>query len=75
VVSQVTDALVDAIRQGAPDLGDWVVRHSLSAAETDPQTSRLVVALVAVAPHLVNRPLLPGPEGWVRRRSRFGCRR
>jgi len=46
VVSQVTDALVDAIRQGTPDLGDWVVRHYLSAAETDPQTSRLVVALI-----------------------------
>lgn len=68
MIAQVTDALVDAITRATPDLGDWVLQHSLSAAEADPAANHLVVALLAAAPHphLVNRPLVASPEGWVR---------
>lgn len=56
MIREVSETLVDVITQATPDLGDWVDMSSLSAADGDPVTRRLALALYAVEehPHLVN---------------------
>ena len=39
MIRAVSEALVDVIHQNTPDLGDWVVLHSLNSADTGPDTS------------------------------------
>ena len=38
MIRAVSEALVDVIHQNTPDLGDWVVLHSLNSADTGPDT-------------------------------------
>ena len=68
MIRAVSEALVDVIHQNTPDLGDWVVLHSLNSADTGPDTTKAALALLAVAPHphLVNRPLVERAAGLVR---------
>ena len=68
MIRAVSEALVDVIHQNTPDLGDWVVLHSLNSADTGPATTKAALALLAVAPHphLVNRPLVERAAGLVR---------
>lgn len=69
MIAEVSDALVDVIHQATPDLGAWVVQHSLSQADSVavPDTKG-VLALIAVEEHgyLRNRPLVEGVAGLVR---------
>ena len=68
MIREVSETLVDVITQATPELGDWVVVTSLSAADADPATRHLALALYAVEehPHLRNRPLVSTPDGYVR---------
>lgn len=68
MIREVSETLVDVITQATPDLNDWVEVTSLSAADGDPTTRHLALALYAVEehPHLVNRPLVSTPEGYAR---------
>jgi hypothetical protein len=69
VIREVSEALRDLVHQATPDLGSWVVLHSLSQADKVPvPDDKAVLALVAVAehPHLHNRPLVEGLAGLVR---------
>jgi hypothetical protein len=68
MIKEVTEAVVDVIHRATPEFGAWVGLSSLSSADTDPATNRLVVALIAVEehPHLRNRPLVNSPTGYVR---------
>lgn len=68
MIREVSETLADVIRQATPDLGAWIELSSLSAADTDPTTNHLAVALYAVEehPHLRNRPLVSSPVGYVR---------
>ncbi|MGH9152760.1 MAG: Pvc16 family protein [Acidimicrobiales bacterium] len=68
MIREVSETLVDVIEQATPDLGSWVELSSLSAADNDPTARRLAIALYAVEPHphLVNRPLVSSPAGYVR---------
>jgi hypothetical protein len=68
VIREVSETLVDVIEQATPDLGSWVELSSLSAADKEPTARRLALALYAVEghPHLVNRPLVSSPAGYVR---------
>jgi hypothetical protein len=68
MIREVSETLVDIIEQATPDLGSWVELSSLSAADKDPTARRLALALYAVEehPHLVNRPLVASPTGYVR---------
>jgi hypothetical protein len=69
VIAEVSDALIDVIHQATPDLGVWVVQHSLSQADSAPvPDTKGVLALVSVEEHghLRNRPLVEGIAGLVR---------
>lgn len=70
MIAEVSDALVDTVHRATPDLGDWVVQHSLSQGDTSPGVpeNKGVLALVAVGEHghLRNRPLVEGVAGLVR---------
>ena len=68
MIAEVSDALVDVIHQATPDLGAWVVQHSLSHADGALPDSKGVLALIAVEEHayLRNRPLVEGVAGLVR---------
>ncbi len=69
MIREVSETLVDVIHQATPDIGAaWAILSSLSAADTDPATMHLAVALYAVEehPHLRNRPLVSSPAGYVR---------
>lgn len=68
MIREISETLVDVIHQATPDIGTWVILSSLSAADVDPTTNRLAVALYAVEehPHLRNRPLVSSPAGYVR---------
>ena len=68
MIREVSETLVDVIANATPDLGSWIEMSSLSAADKDPTTRHLAVALYAVEehPHLRNRPLVGTPEGYVR---------
>ncbi|MEX5301261.1 Pvc16 family protein [Kocuria sabuli] len=69
MIREVSEALQDLVHQTTPDLGAWVVLHSLSQADKVPlPENKAILALVAVAehPHLRNRPLEDGITGLVR---------
>lgn len=68
MIREVSETLVAVIENATPDLDPWVSLSSLSAADPDPATRRLAVALYAVEehPHLRNRPLVHSPAGYVR---------
>jgi hypothetical protein len=68
MIREVSETLVDVIQQATPDLGSWVDISSLSAADKVPTARRLALALYAVEehPHLVNRPMVSSPAGYVR---------
>jgi hypothetical protein len=65
VIDDITRALVDHVQDQSPDLGEWVVIHSLSAADPEPDRDRLVACLLAVDEHDVfrNSPVGPGFSG------------
>lgn len=69
VIAEVSSALVDVVHRATPDLGSWVVQHSLSQGDTNvvPDTKG-ILALIAVEEHghLRNRPLVEGIGGLVR---------
>lgn len=69
MLEAVTQALVAHIHEQTPELGEWVVIHSLSADEPDPGRGRLVICLLAVEEldHVVNAP--PGEAVAGRRRQ------
>lgn len=69
MIREVSEALRDLVHQSTPDLGAWVVLHSLSQADKVPlPENKAILALVAVVehPHLRNRPLVDGLTGLVR---------
>lgn len=69
MIREISEALRDLVHQATPDLGTWVVLHSLSQGDKAPlPESKAVLALLAVAehPHLRNRPLVDGLTGLVR---------
>lgn len=68
MIREVSETLADVIEQATPDLGSWVDLISLSTSDKEPATRRLALALYAVEehPHLVNRPLVSSPAGYVR---------
>lgn len=69
MIREVSEALRDAVHEATPDLGSWMVLHSLSQADSVPlPDNKGVLALIAVAehPHLRNRPLVEGNRGLVR---------
>jgi uncharacterized protein DUF4255 len=69
VITEVSDALRDVIHQATPDLGSWVVLHSLSQADKVAlPDSKGILALIAVEPHphLRNQPPVEGNAGLVR---------
>lgn len=69
MIAEVSSALVDVVHQATPDLGVWMVQHSLSQGDTAPvPDNRGILALVAVEEHghLRNRPLVEGSAGLVR---------
>jgi hypothetical protein len=69
VIREVSEALQDVIHQATPDLGSWLVLHSLSQADKAPVPDlKGILSLVAVEehPHLRNRPLVDGIAGLVR---------
>lgn len=69
MIAHVSSALVDVIHQATPDLGSWVVQHSLSQADGMPvPDTKGILALIAVEEHghLRNRPLVEGNAGLVR---------
>lgn len=69
MIREVSEALRDVIHRATPDLGSWVVLHSLSQGDkTALPDTKGILALIAVAehPHLRNRPLVDGLTGLVR---------
>lgn len=68
MILEITNALVDVIHQATPDLGTWVVLHSLSQGDTAPPSQRGILALIAVEEHdyMRNRPLVEGNAGLIR---------
>ena len=69
MIREVSEALRDLVHQATPDLGSWVVLHSLSQADKVAlPDNKAILALIAVAehPHLRNRPLVEGLAGLVR---------
>lgn len=69
MILEVSDALRDVIHRATPDLGSWVVHHSLSQADKVPlPDAKGILALLAVEEHahLRNRPLVEGVAGLVR---------
>lgn len=69
MILPVSEALRDVIHQATPDLGSWIVLHSLSQAEkTALPDDKGVLALVAVEEHdhMRNRPLVEGLTGLIR---------
>ena len=58
MIDEVTRALAAHIHTRSPDLGEWVVIHSLSASDPDPGQGRLVACLLAVdeLEHFRNSP-------------------
>ena len=69
MIREVSESLIDVIHRATPDMGAWMVLHSLSAGEkTAPPETKGVLALVAVEehPHLRNRPLVEGRTGLIR---------
>ncbi|MCD4536383.1 DUF4255 domain-containing protein [Nocardioides sp. cx-169] len=51
MINEVTRALVAHLHSRTPDLGSWVVVHSLSAADAAPAKDKLALCLLAVDEH------------------------
>jgi len=68
MILEVTNALVDVIHQATPDLGTWVVLHSLSQGDQALPDKKGILALIAAEEHdyMRNRPLVEGNTGLVR---------
>lgn len=69
MIREVSEALRELVHQATPDLGSWVVLHSLSQADkVAPPDNKAILSLIAVAehPHLRNRPLVAGLTQLVR---------
>jgi len=69
VILEVSQALRDVVHQATPDLGSWVVLHSLSQADKVPiPDAKGILALIALEEHehLRNRPLVEGNAGMIR---------
>src|SRR5262245_9638242 len=68
MILEVSEALQDVIHQTTPDLGSWIVLHSMSQAETPLPDAKGVLALIAITEHAYtrNRPLVEGIAGLVR---------
>ncbi|MDT7844937.1 DUF4255 domain-containing protein [Streptomyces justiciae] len=68
MIREVSELLVGVVNKARPAHPPWAELSSLSAADPDPTSSKLAVALYAVEehPHLRNRPLVSSPEGHVR---------
>jgi hypothetical protein len=69
MIREVSEALRDVIHQATPDLGSWVILHSLSQADKVAlPDSKGILALIAVEEHghMRNRPLVEGVAGLVR---------
>lgn len=69
MIIEVSEALRDVIHQATPDLGSWMVLHSLSQADKVALPDlKGILALIAVEehPHLRNQPLVEGNVGLVR---------
>jgi uncharacterized protein DUF4255 len=68
MILEISTALCDLVHRATPDLGSWVVPHSLSQSDNAPPDKKGVLALIAVEEHAYtrNRPLVDGPAGLVR---------
>jgi uncharacterized protein DUF4255 len=68
MILEITSALVDVIHQATPDLGTWVVLHSLSQGDQALPDKKGILALIALEEHdyMRNRPLVEGNTGLVR---------
>lgn len=69
MIREVTEALRGVVHEATPDLGAWVVLHSLSQGDkTALPDSKGILALIAVEEHdhMRNRPLVDGLTGLVR---------
>ena len=69
MILEVSEALRDVVHQATPDLGSWVVLHSLSQADKVPlPDAKGILALIALEEHehLRNRPLVEGNAGLIR---------
>ncbi len=69
MIREVTEALRGVIHQATPDLGSWVVLHSLSQGDKTPvPDAKGILALIAVEEHdhMRNLPLVDGLTGLIR---------
>ena len=69
MIREVSEALRGVIHDATPDLGSWVVLHSLSQGDKNPlPDAKGILALIAVEEHdhLRNQPLVEGLAGLVR---------
>jgi hypothetical protein len=69
VIAEVSDALIGVVHDATPDLGSWVVSHSLSQGDKVPvPVDKGVLALLALEEHghLRNLPLTEGVAGLIR---------
>jgi hypothetical protein len=68
MILEIANALVDVIHQATPDLGTWVVLHSMSQGDTALPDRKGILALIALEEHdyMRNRPLVEGNAGFVR---------
>jgi hypothetical protein len=68
MILEITNALVDVIHQATPDLGTWIVLHSMSQGDTALPDRKGILALIALEEHdyMRNRPLVEGNAGLVR---------
>jgi hypothetical protein len=68
MILEISNALVDTIHQATPDLGAWVVLHSLSQSDSALPDKKGVLALLSVDEHdhMRNLPLVEGNAGLIR---------
>lgn len=69
MIREVSEALRGVIHRATPDLGSWVVLHSMSQADKTPlPETKGILALIAVEEHdhMRNLPLVDGLTGLVR---------
>ena len=68
MILEISNALVDTIHQATPDLGTWVVLHSLSQSDAGLPDKKGVLALLSVDEHdhMRNLPLVEGNAGLIR---------
>jgi len=65
MITEVSQTLRDVIHRATPDLGSWVVLHSLSQSDDALPDAKAVIALIAIEehPHLRNLPLVEAAGG------------